>query len=145
MLTSRGLEKDIAKVKIGQAVGITVPAYPDEVFQGKVSYVGDIVAANIQAAEATGVAGAYNVGSQESVTINMLAEMVAERVPEPTAVRYSPARSFDVLHSVADCRSAAAERQKSSGTGDQLAVTHGFGNLLRGSISMGIALPSSCR
>jgi len=39
-------EKDIAKVKIGQKVGITVPAYPDEVFQGKVTYIGDIVDEN---------------------------------------------------------------------------------------------------
>ena len=36
-------EKDIAKVKIGQKVGITVPAYPNEVFQGEVTYIADIV------------------------------------------------------------------------------------------------------
>jgi len=36
-------EKDIAKVKIGQEVEITVPAFPGEVFRGKVSYIGDIV------------------------------------------------------------------------------------------------------
>jgi len=36
-------EKDIAKVKIGQEVEVTVPAYRGEVFRGKVSYVADIV------------------------------------------------------------------------------------------------------
>jgi len=36
-------EKDLAKVRIGQEVEITVPAYPDEVFRGKLSYIGDVV------------------------------------------------------------------------------------------------------
>ena len=36
-------EKDIAKIKLGQKVEIMVPAYPGEVFRGKVSYIGDIV------------------------------------------------------------------------------------------------------
>jgi len=36
-------EKDIARVKIGQNVRITVSAYPGDVFQGKVTYIGDIV------------------------------------------------------------------------------------------------------
>jgi cobalt-zinc-cadmium efflux system membrane fusion protein len=36
-------ETDIAKLKIGQPVEITVPAYPGEVFHGKVSYIGDVV------------------------------------------------------------------------------------------------------
>jgi len=36
-------EKDIAKVKIGQKVEITVPAYPEKVFPGEVSYIGTLV------------------------------------------------------------------------------------------------------
>jgi cobalt-zinc-cadmium efflux system membrane fusion protein len=36
-------EKDLAKVKIGQRVEITVPAYPEIVFQGRLSYIGDVV------------------------------------------------------------------------------------------------------
>lgn len=36
-------EKDIAKVRIGQEVEIGVPAYPAEVFRGKISYIGDVV------------------------------------------------------------------------------------------------------
>ncbi|NQT13117.1 MAG: efflux RND transporter periplasmic adaptor subunit, partial [Planctomycetes bacterium] len=36
-------EKDIAKIKIGQKAEIAVPAYPGEIFQGKISYIGDMV------------------------------------------------------------------------------------------------------
>ncbi|MGI6414148.1 MAG: efflux RND transporter periplasmic adaptor subunit [Thermoguttaceae bacterium] len=36
-------EKDLAKVKVGQAVELCVPAYLGEVFRGKVSYIGDLV------------------------------------------------------------------------------------------------------
>ncbi len=36
-------EKDIAKVRAGQEVEIAVPAYPGETFNGKISYIGDVV------------------------------------------------------------------------------------------------------
>ncbi len=36
-------ERDIARVRLGQKASIRVPAYPDEVFEGTVSYVGDVV------------------------------------------------------------------------------------------------------
>ncbi|HEK86822.1 MAG: efflux RND transporter periplasmic adaptor subunit [Candidatus Saccharicenans sp.] len=36
-------EKDIAKVRPGQKVEITVPAYPEKSFYGRISYVGDIL------------------------------------------------------------------------------------------------------
>ena len=36
-------EEDIAKVKVGQEVKIKVPAHPDEVFPGRIIYIGDIV------------------------------------------------------------------------------------------------------
>jgi cobalt-zinc-cadmium efflux system membrane fusion protein len=36
-------EKDLAKVKVGQKVEITVPAYPEDVFHGVLSYIGDLV------------------------------------------------------------------------------------------------------
>jgi len=36
-------EKDISKVKVGQKVEIEVPAYPDQIFHGTVSYIGDEV------------------------------------------------------------------------------------------------------
>ena len=36
-------EKDIAKVKVGQNVEIVVPAFPGEVFHGKITYIGDVL------------------------------------------------------------------------------------------------------
>ena len=36
-------EKDIAKIRIGQQVEVMVPAYPGENFEGKVSYISDIL------------------------------------------------------------------------------------------------------
>jgi cobalt-zinc-cadmium efflux system membrane fusion protein len=36
-------EKDISRIKIGQKVAITVPAYQEEVFTGKVTYISDIL------------------------------------------------------------------------------------------------------
>lgn len=36
-------ERDIAKIKNGQNVDVSVPAYPDEKFQGKISYIGDVL------------------------------------------------------------------------------------------------------
>jgi cobalt-zinc-cadmium efflux system membrane fusion protein len=36
-------ERDIAKIKIGQSVEITVPAYPTETFVGKICYISDVL------------------------------------------------------------------------------------------------------
>jgi cobalt-zinc-cadmium efflux system membrane fusion protein len=36
-------ERDIAQVRLGQRAAVRVPAYPDEVFEGAVVYIGDMV------------------------------------------------------------------------------------------------------
>lgn len=36
-------EKDIAKIKIGQKAAVSVPAYPDETFSGKIFYISDVL------------------------------------------------------------------------------------------------------
>ena len=36
-------ERDIAKIKNGQKADVSVPAYPDEKFQGKICYIGDVL------------------------------------------------------------------------------------------------------
>ena len=36
-------ERDIAKIRIGQVVEATVPAYPGETFEGKISFIGDVL------------------------------------------------------------------------------------------------------
>ncbi len=36
-------ERDIAKIRIGQQVDVSVPAYPGETFGGKISYISDVL------------------------------------------------------------------------------------------------------
>jgi cobalt-zinc-cadmium efflux system membrane fusion protein len=36
-------ERDIAKMRIGQNVDVSVPAYPEEKFRGKICYIGDVL------------------------------------------------------------------------------------------------------
>lgn len=36
-------EKDIAKIRIGQQIEVSVPAYPTDKFEGKVSYISDVL------------------------------------------------------------------------------------------------------
>jgi cobalt-zinc-cadmium efflux system membrane fusion protein len=36
-------ERDIARIKIGQEVSVSVPAYPDETFSGKISFISDVL------------------------------------------------------------------------------------------------------
>ena len=36
-------ERDIAKIRIGQEVEATVPAYPGETFKGKISFISDVL------------------------------------------------------------------------------------------------------
>lgn len=36
-------EKDIAKIRIGQEVEVSVPAYPEETFKGKITYISDVL------------------------------------------------------------------------------------------------------
>ena len=70
--------------------------------------VGDVVTANLRAAEARGVSGAFNVGSGTRITINhLVAELKRVSGMTPTVV-YGAPRPGDVRHSLADI--AAAER-----------------------------------
>ncbi len=36
-------EKDIARIRVGQKAEVTVPAYPEEVFQGTITYISDLL------------------------------------------------------------------------------------------------------
>jgi cobalt-zinc-cadmium efflux system membrane fusion protein len=36
-------ERDIARVRVGQEVEVTVPAYPEETFPGKITYISDVL------------------------------------------------------------------------------------------------------
>ncbi len=68
--------------------------------------VGDVVQANLKAAAAAGVSGAFNIASGTRITINRLAEMLTDLVPGECEVRHGPPRPGDVRHSLADISAA---------------------------------------
>ena len=70
-------------------------------------HVADVVQANLRAAEAAGVSGAFNLGSGGRISINHLVELLAERIARPAEIRRGPARPGDVRHSLADTLAAA--------------------------------------
>jgi UDP-glucose 4-epimerase len=68
--------------------------------------VGDVARANLQAAQATGVSGAFNLGSGRSISINQLAMMMQEAGGKRVSVEHAPPRKGDVRHSRADISAA---------------------------------------
>lgn len=64
-------------------------------------HVNDVVQANIKAAEAEGVSGAFNIASGKSITINHLVEMIGKNC-ESMQIEYGPPRPGDVRDSLAD-------------------------------------------
>ena len=71
------------------------------------TYIENVVAANLLAAKAPNVAGeAFNIACGERITINELARMLAEFIGVTTEPEHTPARSGDVLHSLADISKA---------------------------------------
>jgi UDP-glucose 4-epimerase len=65
-------------------------------------HVDDVVQANIKAADATGVSGAFNIASGTRVTINRLVEMITAGNSTPINIKHGPERPGDVRHSLAD-------------------------------------------
>src|SRR5690606_32769441 len=68
--------------------------------------VTDVVQANIKAAMAVGVSGAFNCASATQITINDLVRALAEVSGITPEVQYGPVRPGDVLHSRADITAA---------------------------------------
>lgn len=65
-------------------------------------HVDDVVQANINAANAIGVNGAFNIASGKRITINRLVEMITKDNSGISKIEYGPKRPGDVLHSLAD-------------------------------------------
>ena len=65
-------------------------------------HVDDVVQANINAADAIGVSGAFNIASGTRVTINHLVEMIIKHNNGLTKIEHGPERPGDVRHSLAD-------------------------------------------
>ena len=68
--------------------------------------VRDVVQANIKAAMASGVSGAFNIGSGTRISINALVERLKAATGLDTPVRYGPRRPGDVRDSLADIDAA---------------------------------------
>ncbi len=64
--------------------------------------VQDVAWANLLAAQADGVSGAFNIASGTAITINHLAELMRGMGEEDVGVEYQPPRKGDVRHSLAD-------------------------------------------
>jgi UDP-glucose 4-epimerase len=68
--------------------------------------VRDVARANLLAARAHGVSGAFNVATGKSITLNQLVAQLRETAGENLAIEYAPPRKGDVLHSRADIKAA---------------------------------------
>jgi UDP-glucose 4-epimerase len=79
--------------------------------------VADVARANLLAARAEGLSGAFNIASGEGVTINRLVAMLGEAFGESLAVDYESPRKGDVLHSRADITAAHAAFGYAPGVG----------------------------
>ncbi|MBK9669187.1 MAG: NAD-dependent epimerase/dehydratase family protein [Thermomonas sp.] len=70
--------------------------------------VADVVQANIKAAMATGVSGAFNVASATQTCILELAGAIRDGLGIPVEIEFGPLRAGDVEHSLADIEAASA-------------------------------------
>lgn len=68
--------------------------------------VHDVAAANLGAAQAAGVSGAFNIASGTRITINRLAEIVVAAGGREATIEHAAPRRGDVRHSLADITSA---------------------------------------
>ncbi len=69
-------------------------------------HVGDVVQANLKAADAPGVCGAFNIGSGTRISINGLVDRLRTTMDGLPPVRYAPPRRGDVRDSLADITAA---------------------------------------
>ncbi len=72
-------------------------------------HVDDVVQANIKAANAIDVSGAFNIASGSRVTINHLIEMITKNESNVIKIEHGPERPGDVRHSLADISFANKE------------------------------------
>jgi UDP-glucose 4-epimerase len=70
--------------------------------------VADVVQANIKAAMATGVSGAFNIASASQTCILDLAGAIRDGLGIPVDIEFGPLRAGDVEHSLADIGAASA-------------------------------------
>ena len=89
------------------ADGDPVTIYGDGEQSRDFTFVDNVVAANLLAADAEGVGGEIlNVATGSSVTVNALADAIGALLEKPVEKSYEPAREGDVLASWADVSEA---------------------------------------
>jgi UDP-glucose 4-epimerase len=69
--------------------------------------VHDVVQANLKAASARSISGAFNIGSGTEVSINSLVSVLGDKMGRRAVVCPAPPRPGDVRHSLADIAAAA--------------------------------------
>jgi UDP-glucose 4-epimerase len=84
--------------------------------------VADVVQANIKAATAPGVSGAFNIASASQTRILDLAVAVKDGLGVPVDIEFGPLRAGDVAHSLADIGAATA----AFGYQPRVAIDHGL-------------------
>ncbi|HWG55308.1 MAG TPA: SDR family oxidoreductase [Gaiellaceae bacterium] len=85
-----------------------VPIHGDGTQSRDFTYVGNVVAANLLAAEAPGVGGAVlNVATGQQASVNELADAIGDALGLPVEKEYLPTRAGDVRDSWADVSEAA--------------------------------------
>jgi UDP-glucose 4-epimerase len=89
--------------------------------------VRDVAEANVRAATATGVSGAFNVASGTRVTVNTVVEELRAVSGRPVRVEHGPPRKGDVRHSLADVSAAAG----AFGFRPSVAFSHGLRDYVR--------------
>ena len=70
--------------------------------------VRDVAQANLLAARADGISGAFNIASATQITINRLVRLMSEAAGFDAPVDHAPPRPGDVRHSIADIGAARA-------------------------------------
>lgn len=85
-------------------------------------YVRDVVQANLKAADAKGITGAFNIASASQVTINKVVDLIQEISGINTRVSHGPPRPGDVRHSLADI----TEARKLFGYEPEVTLEDGF-------------------
>jgi UDP-glucose 4-epimerase len=88
--------------------------------------VSDVARANLLAARAAGVSGAFNIASGESLTVNRLVAMLREASGRDVEVDHAPDRRGDVRHSRADISRA----RETLGYAPASAMAEGLGEYL---------------
>lgn len=84
--------------------------------------VRDVAQANLLAAQAEGVSGAFNIASGVAITINHLAKLMRGLVDEDVGVKHQPPRQGDVRDSLADVSLA----EKVLGYGPSVEIEEGI-------------------